>query len=82
MLSGEGPEQRKVCSCPAPSSRPPSSPCLHHYHRGGWSQRWPCLKTLVLPLAQPLGPCSLLTLLLFKVDLRVLLLLFINFYAA
>lgn len=35
-----------------------------------------------LPLAQPLGPCSLLTLLLFKVDLRVLLLLFINFYAA
>lgn len=36
---------------------------------GCWTKPWPCLKTSGLPLAQPLGPCSLLTLLFFKVDL-------------
>lgn len=78
-LSGQGCEQREVLSSPAPSSCPHYSP-----RRGCWIQHWPCLKTsdrgCLWP--NPLGPCSLLTLLLFKVDSRVLVLLFINFYAA
>lgn len=49
----------------------PSSFCL---------QPRPCLWASALPLTWSMKPCSLLTLLLFKVDLRVLLLLFINFY--
>lgn len=40
------------------------------------------LETSGLPLVQPPEPCSLLTLILFKLDLWVLLLLFINFYTA
>jgi hypothetical protein len=34
------------------------------------------------PVSSPALACSVLTLLLFKVDLRLLLLLFINFYTA
>lgn len=51
---------------PLPCSPPPSALC----------------ENLGLASVPALGPSSLLTLLLFKVDLRVLLLLFINFYTA
>lgn len=69
---GSGASLRIICvgpeqeEVPLPCSLPPSALC----------------ESLGLASVPALGPSSLLTLLLFKVDLRVLLLLFINFYAA
>lgn len=54
------------------SQQPSSLFCPRTAHcRDCWTQPWPCLKTSAC-LAQPLGLCSLLTLLLSKVNFRIL----------
>lgn len=76
---GAEPELEEVLGRPAPFLPLPTYPPTTTGSAGSSS---PSLSVNLGPASAPAWGRSLLTLLLFKVDLKVLLLLFINFYTA